>query len=388
MTVCQQDFSGRLRGPALPREATMGAGEAVDFVRAYKSDVVLIAGRVFGEHRWLLCIYGCHLALGVTLSAIGILPITVSPLWDAHFALRYLMITGGGLVAIILVELVRGTSADLIRRRYLAPERVVGAGLVSLIVAQESLLHAAWKRTIGRVNPFRWDEALANIDEWMHAGTAPWEILRPLIGETRIVGALDTAYWLWFPIMLAMGAVLAWLPDRALRMRAYVAWGLVWLVLGTLCAQVFASAGPVFYSHVVETGDPGRYTPLLAQLQDIDQRVALTVLDWHELLWANFTRKDDVAWLAISAMPSMHVAMPVLFSLILRRLSLIAGATMAAFAVITFCASVYLGWHYAADGYVAVVGVWCCWWFAGVVVRRDRFTRLSGRGLGREAYRA
>ena len=48
-----------------------------------------------------------------------------------------------------------------------------------------------------------------------------------------------------------------------------------------------------------------------------------------------------------------------------------------AYTVIMMIGSVHLGWHYALDGYVAIVGVWVIWWSVGRVLRREPY--LTGK---------
>jgi hypothetical protein len=64
-------------------------------------------------------------------------------------------------------------------------------------------------------------------------------------------------------------------------------------------------------------------------------------------------------------MPSIHVAMPALFALSLWRASPRMAIVLSGYAVVIFLGSILLGWHYAIDGYVSLIGVGCLWLGAG-----------------------
>jgi hypothetical protein len=38
--------------------------------------------------------------------------------------------------------------------------------------------------------------------------------------------------------------------------------------------------------------------------------------------------------------------------------------------------SVHLGWHYAIDGYAAIIGTWAIWWIVGRLLERPSVSRL------------
>jgi hypothetical protein len=66
----------------------------------------------------------------------------------------------------------------------------------------------------------------------------------------------------------------------------------------------------------------------------------------------------------ISAMPSMHVSMALLFALSISKVSKVsrvAGACAWIFVGTIFVASVHLAYHYAVDGYVAAAATLAIW---------------------------
>ncbi|ESX86560.1 hypothetical protein X756_18320 [Mesorhizobium sp. LSHC412B00] len=88
----------------------------------------------------------------------------------------------------------------------------------------------------------------------------------------------------------------------------------------------------------------------------------------QDIVWSGYIGATRGS-LGISAFPSMHVAMAVLFALYATRRSRLAGLLMWAFAAIIMVGSVVLGWHYAVDGYASVlisIAIWkACGYFLG-----------------------
>lgn len=87
-------------------------------------------------------------------------------------------------------------------------------------------------------------------------------------------------------------------------------------------AILLSSAGPCYYGAVV--GGPDPYAPLMEYLQRVDAIRPLTALDVQAMLWSGFVGSKVLIG-GISAMPSIHVALPALFGLATWRVSRLAS---------------------------------------------------------------
>lgn len=236
-----------------------------------------------------------------------------------------------------------------------------------------SLLMAAFiafKGSIPDFQPFSWDVRFMEWDRLLHGGTEPWRLLHPVLGRPVVTKLLDAAYYAWFPLGMGMVLWQSVTRARALRMRFFLSYVICWILLGTVMATVFSSAGPVYFERV--TGFAGPYDDLFRYLELVDGRFGLVALDVQAHLWSGYAEGGDAIIRGISAMPSLHVAMPVLYALTLRERSRwLAGASVL-YTVLILVGSVHLGWHYAIDGYVTLVMVPVVWWAVGKVVCRYR----------------
>lgn len=235
------------------------------------------------------------------------------------------------------------------------------ASLAVVALALPLLINAfgTWKATLPRIRPFTWDTRLMALDRALHFGHDPWRLLQPVLGHPAITHGLDFLYYVWLPVNIGMVIWQAWSVERETRLRFFVSYALVWIVLGSIVPTLLPAAGPCYFSAV--TGAPDPYAPLMAYLQGVDAQHPLTALFVQGMLWHNYVGGSATPYTGISAMPSIHVAMPILFALSLRRTWPRLSAVIGAYALVIFVGSVQLGWHYAVDGYVSALGVLGIW---------------------------
>jgi hypothetical protein len=105
----------------------------------------------------------------------------------------------------------------------------------------------------------------------------------------------------------------------------------------------------------------------MAYLRSVDQETPLKALELQNTLWQGYLNGSTGLASGISAMPSMHVAMPALFAVSIWHRSRVVSMLFWLFTLGILVGSVHLGWHYALDGYASILLTFPIWWGAGTV---------------------
>lgn len=300
----------------------------------------------------------CAVVTGLVASAHG--PRRIE-LWE--WARAWLALSGYGLVVSLAVRRLR-RQPEVIRAalRDAPVPMLLQLGAIAVMAS-----FTEYKVVMQQVQPF-WADALLSRADWiMHLGHHPWELI-PL--HPAVTHFLNAVYLSFFALLFVALTGWAWLGTGTERARVYTAYVLCWLLLGTVMATLLSSAGPVYLERL---GVSDAYVPLTRYLHGFD----IEVINSQEALWLGYA--GEVRPGGISAMPSLHVAIPALFTLTVWRWRALRVAGIA-LTLLTLAATVHLGWHYALDGYVSIAGAVLVWWLAGVLVRR-----WSATGGGRPA---
>lgn len=302
------------------------------------------------------------------------------------------------IVWIVHLTLVRNISIqtrDAWRRvftEFLSRDRILLSLPVVALWPFLAVSFSVFKELIPAIQPFYLDQPLHALDRIIHLGKDPWTLLQPLFGHPAVTYVIDGLYALWFFVMyFAVLLQMTSTKDRRLRLQFLLSSVLAWTLLGSLGAVLLSSAGPCYFGDV--TGSPDPYAPLMSYLRDTVQSAQLSVFG-HELssqliavrvqdmLWDGYQGGGAGFGHGISAAPSMHVASTWLVARMLqahgRRVLAICGW---GFFVVILLGSVHLGWHYAVDGYISIVGAWAIWravgwWLDRPAVRRFLWPRL------------
>lgn len=215
-----------------------------------------------------------------------------------------------------------------------------------------------FKTAIPYIQPFYADPLFAGMDKSLHFGTDPW-VLTHKFSEIIPAQWVVFAYFaLWslpasfLPMILAITD-----PDTCRQNRFLVLHVLCWMGLGNVVALAFSSVGPVYYDRLLETS---RFPDLIAALKT--SGISATVLGKvQDNLWLSYAENHQSIGSGISAFPSVHVGVATVFALYLaERSRYLAPVGILFLMVILFC-SVYIGWHYAVDGYASILLIVVAW---------------------------
>ena len=231
---------------------------------------------------------------------------------------------------------------------------------------------------------FHYDRQLAELDRTLF-GTDPGLWLHQAIGSPATTRLFDAVYHSWFvptTLGLCLVGLCATPRTRCQYVTAYVA---VWIILGGLLAYLFPAAGPAFYRDLAGPDGAASFVAVHQQLVSAGTSQGLLTSVYNQAyLLQNLDNPTLVVGGGISAIPSVHNAMAVLFALVSFRMNRALGLAMSAFAAFIWVASVYLNWHYAVDGLAGGIGAILIWKASGVLVDR-RFAASSLAGDSADA---
>jgi hypothetical protein len=357
-----------------PHCDTRGAG------RARLRRELLLALR---EHRLILCVIGAYAVAGLVVDLLGIVPGLSRKLTYTYVYLLPPLLVWIPVTFTLIRERfavredgarVNGVRGWVLAYRQARSGSISNQRLLDLLVVCCAVpvfmnLFGGWKAAIPVLHPFSYDTAFFRLDRVVHGGTDPWRLLQPLFGRPKATMVLDQVYSTWLLLVPAAVVWQAWNCDRVTRRQFFLAYVLTWILLGTIAATIWSSAGPCFYSSV--TGLPSPYEPLMVYLRGVHENSGpLLSQVGQEVLWRNYLIPDAQPYTRISAMPSLHVAMPILYMLAAWRQNKALGIAFGAYAVVILVASVHLAWHYAVDGEASILLVPVIWALSGMATRR------------------
>lgn len=334
--------------------------------------------RVLRGHIWMIVLVGVYVAPAVILAPwfnkIILAPsnawrtLSITLLFVAGFLVLY------PLRVFIFIRPERPLSylRQQMRDKYFTVERILSAFLSLSLITVFASGFSFFKSIIPVVQPFSWDKTLADADRVAHLGYHPWQLLQPLIGYPALTMWMDRLYLSWFFVMTGMLVGHAFSLSRPLlRMQFFTTYLLSWILLGNLLAIILSSAGPCYYGMFVHSDDP--YVVLMDYLRTVDHAHGIHALNIQNWLWEGYVSGESSLGYGISAMPSMHVGVTFLLGLVGWHTSRTCGVCLWLYCVVILVGSVQLGWHYAIDGYVAILGTWLLWCIVGRMLRRDAF---------------
>lgn len=241
-------------------------------------------------------------------------------------------------------------------------------------LAQVILVSVFWPWKT-RLPAFSWDRTLSDLDRTLHFGWLPWQLLQPVLGYWPVTFLLSMNYSIWFMVMWTFWMTFAF-SERPQRAQFLIAFALLWILLGSVLATAFASAGPCFFGNLGLGDNP--YADLMSYLKAADQSAPIFALGVQDLLWKGYAGSGTE--MGISAMPSLHNATALLMVLASRRFHPTLQWLLKIHFVLIFLGSIHLGWHYAVDAYVSYAATLMIWF--GIASRFQSRTLIPHVVLG------
>jgi hypothetical protein len=263
--------------------------------------------------------------------------------------------------------------AGALRARFGSPMLMLAALAPLLLIPVVIAAYGVLKQLMPLITTFAWDDTFAAIDRALFLGHQPWELTHALLGSHGATFVIDWLYALWVPLLFVAIPGAALFAPRYDRARFILSFAIAWILLGVVGAYLGASAGPC-YAALVGAGSASEFAPLMARLDDYANSYGtLGAIQWQGILWDAHVSRDYGFGMGISAMPSLHNAIVVLYALALKRAG--RGWTLAGwtFASVIFFGSIHLGWHYAADGIVSAAAMVAIWWAVGRYLERSGY---------------
>lgn len=212
------------------------------------------------------------------------------------------------------------------------------------------------KNHLSAIVPFYADPWLAGLDAALHFGHDPWRLAHVLRSDLVTSFGVWLYHELWLVPSMFLPVIVRLIDGDDTRvMRFTHLYFITWIVLGNLFALALMSAGPVYYDRLF-AGD--RFADLGTVLAGFDApRLTL----FQDFLWQNYEQGLLSAGAGISAFPSVHIGMVTVWALyIADRFPRAWALSVLLVAIYTFY-SVYLGWHYAIDGYFSTLVIVLAW---------------------------
>ena len=250
-----------------------------------------------------------------------------------------------------------------------ASDRLAAAFVPMLLLPLFSSVFTSFKTSIPEIIPYAWDPLLMEWDLGLHGGIHPWEILQPILGHPFVSMVFSYLYNLWHGMILVVYWQMFRVQDRELRMQFLIAFVLTWVLLGSVGALLLSSAGPCYYEAIVGAAN-NPYADQMAYLYAAHEQFPNRALLAQEYLWMLYETGRAGLGGGISAMPSLHVGVAVLVFFMARGFNRTAAWIAGVYAIIVMTGSVHLAWHYAIDGYVAILGAIITWKLAAWIVKR------------------
>lgn len=253
---------------------------------------------------------------------------------------------GLGLVLALLVTRVSGEretmarSFERFRSAYLRPQ-VMAADLRAVHAAVlVFFLFLELKHLTPHVNPRLYDGWFVAGEEAAFGPGLAARSLQQALGPDR-AWFVSELYALFYPYLGFLLMLMVMQRDSKLRERFLFAFALTWFI-GVLAVYAVPTLGPCFVRDESVSLLPA--TPS----RELQRQL------WKHYLFVTAHPASTLGLASISAVPSLHVAIVLLGTLFIRKISRAASLVSVLVLAATVVSTIYLGWHYLLDDVVAV----------------------------------
>jgi hypothetical protein len=233
-----------------------------------------------------------------------------------------------------------------------------------------------YKTTVVGAGGYGFDAAFIAWDRAIFGGYDAWEWTHSVVSSAQVTRWIDFLYHAaFFPMVIGFILCISARSHKALRQTYMLSYIGSFFLIGMLMAAALHSGGPVFDGVVF--GDGSTFAPLMerqaAQLAAGGGPQTASVL----INYLSTLHQSDEARIGagISAMPSMHIVMVLLWLFPMWHLNRVLGLVFVVYTGVIWFGSVHLGWHYFVDGLVSLFVVAIIWRVCGHI------TGLSGRRI-------
>lgn len=221
---------------------------------------------------------------------------------------------------------------------------------ITLALKMCMTVYSHFKQSIPLLSPHRFDDELWVIDRWVHLGLSPVHATLRLFSHDVLAWMIDRSYVFWYPLLTPFLIYFMVVARRLQRWHFFTCYLLLWMIAGGFAIAV-PSWGPCYTN-----------PELYAQLKTPCARYL------QEMLWEHYNemlaapeRYSVLNYEGIAAFPSLHVGIVVLFTLVVRHNRHVFW-WMVVYTACVQLGSVFLGWHYAVDGYFAGILAWAIYY--------------------------
>jgi hypothetical protein len=307
--------------------------------------------------------YTLYAVLSLMIVTAAVLNFTIIPdketLFVPFFMWEFFLAFFASMALVIGYDLLRPSETKAVIKLYHAMFAFAGMyGVISLFATMKSVIH--------HIQPYNIDGWLLSLEKVIHFGFLPTTLINHMIEWEGLYDFLDVIYMAWFFwIYIYASLVVLSNPYDQLRERFVFCFAGVWFFIGNIAAGVFASVGPIFlegYFNPAISSDSMSVVSASANIFDEEsvERGYFAAL-FKGLITEYESNNLMVDPNAPSAMPSVHVAMAALLMFHASHGKRWAFVASILFLGIIFAGSVLLAWHYAIDGYVAVILTYALW---------------------------